>query len=83
MLHTFKVTQDIIDRGIRKSICNCPIAIVLRQQVLPYAQVGSSKIWFGSFDYRFITIPQPISTFIERFDAGGPVQPFEFELEIP
>lgn len=82
MIHTFKVTQEIIDRGIPNSPCDCPVAIALRQQLLPNAQVGGYKIWFDPDDYRFITIPEHIRTFITSFDHGRPVQPFEFELNI-
>ena len=79
-----KVTQDHIDRGLRSHTRCCPLALALQSATGNiYICVGSSLVWdtnkpgeiYGHISTR-------AEHFVEDFDNGEPVVPFEFELEM-
>lgn len=77
---TITVTQSHIDRGVRKSSCQCPIA-----QALMSAGFRSPTVHrFGIYHVgpRVIEPPQEARNFMSAFDAGTPVQPFSFEVSL-
>lgn len=74
------VTQEHIKKGKPRAHCACPVALAIKE-VTPWCPMVDSKfVEFGSF---VMDLPQEVTTFIDLFDHGHPVEPFEFELEIP
>ena len=78
-----RVTAEHIARGEPRHPGGCPIAVALQDAGLP-AIVGerSADLAFGSSAYRS-ALPHTARQFIERFDLGAPVHPFEFDIEVP
>jgi len=87
------VTQDHIDKAVRKSIFNDPVALAVQDIVKGnfYTTVGSGfdvpfylHIRDGS-DIVSIELGQDIAEFIRNFDTKPHVNftPKEFEIEIP
>jgi nitrate/TMAO reductase-like tetraheme cytochrome c subunit len=80
------VTQKDIDKGLKSSCYECPIAHALKRKV-------KNKIRYGfavNADFIDLTkdnkwwiyaLPKKAQTFIKRFDDGKPVKPFTFEIE--
>ena len=73
-----EVTQEHIDKGRRHCLRLCPIALALRE--------ATGRVWSVSFDClrphrgRFYSANLTRS-FMLRFDAGKPCEPFSFDLE--
>jgi len=90
---TVRVTQEHIDRGIPYDSCACPIAISLHEM----AENGKLGLhawsWIVDQGYVFFShihdvnnasrLPNIADEFISAFDSGRPVNPIEFELEVP
>lgn len=74
---TIEVTADDIARGTRKSCSCCPIALALARCTGLVVSVESDWVYFMP------DLPQTAVEFIKTFDAGKPVQPFSFELDVP
>lgn len=73
-----QVTQADIANGMRGNRKACPIArAVIRASSLSTASVTQSYIRRGR---RKDFTPAEARIFIRAFDAGQPVEPFEFEL---
>lgn len=75
------VTEKHIKEGLRKSRCYCPVAWALKDafglDCDPRVDVfGLAMVTMG---VRYKT-PCIVLQFIDRFDSGGAVRPFEFEL---
>lgn len=73
-----KVEQRHIDRGERGDAFCCAVALAVAEAT------GYDDVWVdeysmsvGDFYYR---TPKSASDFIENFDSGYAVAPFEFEL---
>lgn len=86
---TINVTQQHIDKGCRIQASNCPIALAIDELLKEPLQawVCQSNIGIGAegeerFRYQENT-PESAKEFITRFDAGEPVEPFSFDLDIP
>lgn len=81
-----KVTQEDIEKGIPEHCGKCPIARAIRRAMPDAISVGVGSIgveWFDKSGFRVAELPQQAQQFIYYFDFGEPVQPFEFDLEIP
>lgn len=77
-----EVTQEHIDKGVKKNCQNCPVAIAA-QAVLQNSDIRMGQ--WTLYDSRFTTIarvPFVVTDFVNRFDLGLPVQPFSFNLKI-
>lgn len=75
-----EVTQDDINRGIRSSYCECPIALALQRKLsISDIEVGDTSICVNKIKYRHT---DETLDFISEFDEGEYVEPFTFELEI-
>ena len=80
-----KVTQKNIDKGYRGSCDTCPLALALKEAI-PTARlvsVGTESIGFtreGQSRWKIIKLPPQARFFVDDFDAGKPVKPFEFDL---
>jgi hypothetical protein len=80
------VTQKHIDIGVPKDCKYCPIAFALRDLGFKHFDVGviSINIFESAYgDVKRINLPKNVGSFIQDFDAGREVKPFEFELDIP
>ena len=86
------ITNEDIDNGRPDHTCLCPIAIAIERALrkrgldIRGVQVEASHVeiayYAGGIRWRRITLPQEARTFIERFDYGTEVEPFEFELQL-
>jgi hypothetical protein len=76
------VTRKHIDAGLPMSPCGCALALAIREQWRPDAQVGVEHVVSGT-----LAIPLPFEARIfERnvdFRHAELVKPFEFELPTP
>ncbi len=77
-----KVLQQHIDSG-NHMCAGCPIALACTEAGLNHPHVcGRTVSYFPDGYLREATLPQIAFYFVSDFDAGRPVQPFEFELPI-
>lgn len=85
---TIHVTEKDIENGERGSYCNCPIALAVKRAFRrnsldenvtvrhEFAMVGDSHddlCWIAM-------LPKSCDRFVDRFDAGKTVKPFEITL---
>lgn len=76
------VTAGHIKRGIRGECEKCPVALAMLDAGATSVMVGDFYIYWkiarkGTCRVRN---PKTVQAFIERFDSGKPVKPFEFDL---
>lgn len=83
MTFTIQVTQKHIQEGKRKSISSCPIALALKRERFEDVMVETTycSFWIGNLSYGYF-FPKSAQTFIEKFDAGKKVRPFNFKVKI-
>ncbi|HYT44605.1 MAG TPA: hypothetical protein VEP90_19905 [Methylomirabilota bacterium] len=83
-----KVTQENIDNGTAADCRACPIALAVLSATklegkFNKVSVARCSVWFVTpedvFDYK---LPESARMFIQRFDSGQMVYPFEFELSV-
>lgn len=75
-----QVTQEDIDKGERWKCGACPIALAaIRAFHQPHVLVDRDCVWVPGED-RGRSMPDKAQSFIRAFDAGQPVEQFEFEL---
>jgi hypothetical protein len=81
-----EVTEEDIRGGVRKACTVCPVARALNR--------ATEMIWWvpggvGGFQDEpevqpyWIDLPATVKQFIIDFDAGRPVSPIEFDIEVP
>lgn len=88
---TINVTQHHIDIGKQQSLDFCPVALAIKDVVgFPWVLVSPGVVFLGGviecmrlmgLDKR-MPLPEIASRFVEAFDEGDPVAPFQFELEV-
>ena len=79
-----QVTQEHIEHGIPNNCSCCPIALAV-QEVFPrqIVEVGQFDLTVGGTKRHLeYELPEEASDFVEQFDMGHYVRPFDFELEI-
>jgi hypothetical protein len=79
------IEEDILG-GVPGDRFACPVALALNRKLGPSHSVGAGDIYrvvTAGRDRHLAPIPPTAATFIDDFDAGRPVAPFTFELEIP
>jgi hypothetical protein len=78
-----QLLQDDIDKGLPARSAFCPVARAIRRACpkIKQVNVGCSRIRLG--DGQYITTPPEVCNFISAFDRHKPVEPFEFDLDIP
>ena len=76
MSEKIQITQQDIDKGIRRNASNCAIAVGLKQE-FAYDVSVTSVIRIGNDDYQ--ATPEVIRWFA-NFDRGKPVKPITIEL---
>lgn len=87
---TVKLTQEHIDNGIRKSPCNCPIALALKEHfkashvyVHNYGDVENNLILRGDIYSSSFKLSANASDFITAFDWCRTVTPISFSVFFP
>lgn len=74
-----KVTQEHIDKGTDNEPELCPVALAIKEVFGMWAFVSVSECSIIVAD-RILFVPTSVHDFVERFDNGYTVDPFEFEL---
>ncbi len=77
-----KVTEEDIRIGTRKNCYTCPVARAL-QRHYDYAEVLQDTCYLGNSyddDYDPRKLPTHVTDWINAYDRGEPVKPFEFTL---
>lgn len=79
-----EVTQEDIERGKRCDGLICPISQAVKRATGNTVCVSQNYFFLLSRassmdDFK---LPQPAIDFIAAFDAGQPVEPFSFEVEV-
>lgn len=81
------VTEECITCGLREDCTACPVALAIARVILPGATVSVflDTIEFHRVEYPSVELPTPpeVHSFVATFDAGEPVVPFDFEIDIP
>lgn len=81
---TVEVTQEHIDKGVRRSYYCCPIACALKE---PTAVIGSfmsvytARIIKDGGEYESYTPSNRAIAFIKKFDKGDQVRPSTFRFK--
>jgi hypothetical protein len=79
-----QVTQDDIDAGLPCVSNHCPVALALNRATGCEWDVqgnGCCGIRMKAKNYFSLNAPNDVAYFVEEFDDGLPVEPFEFELD--
>ena len=75
-----KVLKEDIRKGKRQNAQYCPIARAIKRKTKRGdVMVDSRRVMFGWMTFE---MPVRAENFIMNFDAGKPVKPFQFELEV-
>lgn len=75
-----RVTEKHIQKGSPRTWGSCPVALAFRDAGHPGTWVSRSTIRIPRLGCS--PLPDQVALFIQAFDHGWPVQPFEFELEV-
>ena len=79
------VTAEDIAQGQPQSYCRCPVALALtRAADSRWVEVIADEARFarrGRYMAETASLPSVVQRFIDAFDRGQPVEPFEFDLE--
>lgn len=86
-----KVTKEHIEKGEREDETSCPIALALMECTIYGQKIIRAVVNSGSsiacrtengYDYKVVGFDPDIATFIDAFDLGDDVEPFEKELNV-
>lgn len=79
------VTQEHIDKGHRNSVTSCPVALALDDLRVHVwgGDVCLSRDGTHQGEHFNVTLPGEVSAWVNDFDDGLPVTPFEFDIEWP
>lgn len=78
---TIQVTAEDISLGIRGRTSRCPVALAFNRTGCSTSFViVTPKLAREYQSHRCWELPPEATDFIKRFDAGLPVEPFEFEV---
>lgn len=84
------VTYEMLIRPVgRDRHISCPVAQAVKTLVHPTLCVSAAVSvrisgWVdGKYINRVIELPKEVLDFINKFDNGEEVEPFNFELELP
>lgn len=76
------VDAECIKKGIRRSACDCPVALAMRKKFKKNVLVGRLTFRFAAFGNNEHKLPPKVRAFINEFDNSEPVQPFSFLVAI-
>jgi hypothetical protein len=82
---TIEVTQRDISRGVPADCSKCPVALAVRRatKIRKIAADTSGLFRIAPYtEFARFTAKHPARKFIKDFDAGEPVEPFSFEVEL-
>ena len=76
-----QVTQEHIDKGHVVRACLCPIALAVKDKGYKFASVGPTEVSYSNSQEESSTegLPSEAIAFVQSFDSGHSVKPFEFE----
>ena len=75
-----KVGHNHIEDGERGCPNSCAVALAVSEASGYYCEVGHDYILVHGAHRAYYDTPQPVREWIDRFDGGTVVEPFEFEL---
>jgi len=77
-----QVTEEHIEAGVREDCYLCPIALAIKEQVeIKSVSVASvANINYMSGTRKVYKLSRAAINFIERFDGGKKVKPFNFVM---
>lgn len=80
---TIQVTAEDISNGKPHRTSWCPVALAFRRATGGISSVSVNLKSARQFDshHKGWDLPPEATNFIKRFDAGLPVEPFEFEVK--
>jgi hypothetical protein len=81
MSKIINVTQEHIDKGVRENRTSCPVAIALREQGFPLANVWTYSIHGLSNGKTKRIGDGDVGAWVRDFDCGLDVKPFSFDLD--
>lgn len=86
ILHV-SVTAEDIRQGRPSAVSDCPVALALRRALeeagmKPWAGVCPGHFHWPSHENEVPWPDERVQKFINSFDAGQPVEPFEFDVEV-
>ncbi len=76
------VTEKHIRKGKRRQACFCPVALALKEKLHKEVEAGPYDLFYlvsRKIAGEAVT-PSVVSAFMRRYDCGGPVKPFTFEV---
>jgi len=85
MIVNVKVTQETIDTGEPCNSFGCPIVIAVRNALGTAGRIevtDTTIIVMADGINQFFITPWTVTEFVHAFDAGEPVEPFEFKIEV-
>lgn len=83
MKYTIQVTNAHIQNGIKGNCKHCPVALAVMEITHGEVLVGNDKLAAKINDNNhWAYTPDNVNDFVYDFDAGMPVQPFTFEIEL-
>lgn len=81
MKQAIAVLQDDIDNGEPGKVRRCAIALAANRELFRDDIVVSGRYLMAGTEF-YAVLPDSATAFMPRFDAGMPVEPFKFEVEI-
>ena len=79
MYKTISVSKKNIKEGRRKKPYACPIALACKDAGLYDPSVGD---YYMVLTGKIVDTPNTVHRFIQNFDAGKPVKPFKFRINL-
>jgi len=77
-----EVTEEQIAEGNRGDPCRCPVAKAIAKAIPGCGPAVNTLVIHFSCDGSRISTPQVVKDFVNDFDHGHPVKPFEFPLDM-
>jgi hypothetical protein len=74
-----EVTQQHIDKGIRRSAYHCPVAQALSEAT---GDIWTTGRWDAGNGTVNVLLPEDVVERIIRYDDTREMQPFAFEMEV-
>lgn len=84
---TINVKQEHIDKGVRKSPCDCPIALAIKEQCrVNYCKIlGVDNEFYLSSSDKYLTfqLSRQGQELAQAFDDGQLIKPRDISIYIP
>lgn len=76
------VTSKDIKNGIRGSVCACPVALASQRRLCSSAFRAGPNYLYNNECRIDCSLPSNATNFINAFDEGQSVLPFEFDIDV-